>query len=103
MECASVLPLDANARSIAAISAAIKRLEAKLATELDGPLIVRQHRLLRAARAFIDPSLQLGRTTREEAYRVIEDQVAAPHAMANQKVERYTFRAPCQAPSYLIG
>ena len=70
---------------------------------LDGQLIALQHRLLRAARAFIDPSLQLGRMTRDEAYRVLEDQVVLSHAMANQEVERYTFRAPGQAPSYFVG
>ena len=70
---------------------------------LDGQLIALQHRLLRAARAFIDPSLQLGRMTREEAYHVLEDEVVVSHAMANQEVERYTFRAPGQAPSYFVG
>ena len=70
---------------------------------LDGQLIALQHRLLRAARAFLDPSLQLGRMSREEAYRVLEDQVVNSHAMANQEVERYTFRAPGQAPSYFVG
>jgi uncharacterized protein (DUF885 family) len=70
---------------------------------LDGQLIALQHRLMRAARAFVDPSLQLGRMTREEAYHVLEDQVMLSHAMANQEVERYTFRAPGQAPSYFVG
>jgi len=70
---------------------------------LDGQLIALQHRLMRAARAFLDPSLQLGRMTREEAYHVLEDQVVLSHAMANQEVERYTFRAPGQAPSYFVG
>ncbi len=70
---------------------------------LDGQLIALQHRLLRAARAFIDPSLQLGRMTREDAYRVLEDEAGFSHAMANQEVERYTFRAPGQAPSYFVG
>ncbi|MBV8517988.1 MAG: DUF885 domain-containing protein [Acidobacteria bacterium] len=70
---------------------------------LDGQLIALQHRLLRAARAYLDPSLQLGRMTRDEAFRVLEDQVALSHAMALQEVERYTFWAPGQAPSYFVG
>lgn len=70
---------------------------------LDGQLIALQHRLMRAARAFIDPSLHLGRMTREEAFRVLEDDVVLSHAMALQEVERYTFRAPGQAPSYYVG
>jgi uncharacterized protein (DUF885 family) len=70
---------------------------------LDGQLIALQHRLMRAARAFLDPSLQLGRMTREEAYHVLEDEVVLSHAMATQEVERYTFWAPGQAPSYFVG
>ncbi len=69
----------------------------------EGQLIALQHRLMRAARAFIDPSLQLGRMSRDEAYRVLEDQVVLSHAMAVQEVERYTFWAPGQAPSYFVG
>ncbi|HWV99057.1 MAG TPA: DUF885 domain-containing protein [Candidatus Acidoferrum sp.] len=70
---------------------------------LDGQLIALQHRLMRAARAFLDPSLQLGRMTREEAYHVLEDEVILSHAMATEEVERYTFWAPGQAPSYFVG
>jgi len=69
----------------------------------DGQLIALQHRLMRAARAFLDPSLQLGMMTREAAYRVLEDEVCLSHAMAVQEVERYTFWAPGQAPSYFVG
>jgi hypothetical protein len=70
---------------------------------LDGQLIALQHRLMRAARAFLDPSLQLGRMTREEAYYVLENEVMLSHAMAMQEVERYTFWGPGQAPSYFVG
>ncbi len=70
---------------------------------LDGQLIALQHRLLRAARAFLDPGLQLGRMTREEAYGVLENDVVLSKGMATQEVERYTFNAPGQAPSYFVG
>ncbi|HTL54255.1 MAG TPA: DUF885 domain-containing protein [Candidatus Limnocylindrales bacterium] len=70
---------------------------------LEGQLIALQHRLMRSARAFLDPSLQLGRMTRAEAYHVLEDEVMLSHAMATQEVERYTFWAPGQAPSYFVG
>lgn len=70
---------------------------------LDGQLIALQHRLMRAGRAFLDPSLQLGRMTREEAYAVLENDIVLSPAMAKQEVERYTFRAPGQAPSYFVG
>jgi hypothetical protein len=77
--------------------------EVKPYEPLDGQLIALQHRLMRAARAFLDPSLQLGRMTRDEAFRVLENDVVLSHAMALQEVERYTFWAPGQAPSYFVG
>ncbi len=70
---------------------------------LEGQLIALQHRLLRAARAHLDPGLQLGTISREEAYRVLEHDVVLSHAMALQEVERYTFWSPGQAPSYFCG
>jgi len=70
---------------------------------LDGQLISLQHRLLRAARAFLDPGLQLGMLDRDEAYRVLEHEVVLSHAMASQEVERYTFRSPAQATAYFCG
>jgi len=77
--------------------------EMKPVLPLEGQLIALQHRLLRAARAYLDPGLQLGTITREEAFRVLEKDVVVSHAMALQEVERYTFRAPGQATSYFCG
>ncbi|HVF58660.1 MAG TPA: DUF885 domain-containing protein [Thermoanaerobaculia bacterium] len=77
--------------------------EMKPLLPLDGQLVALQHRLLRAARAFLDPGLQAGTITREEAFRVLEGEVVLSHAMALQEVERYTFRSPGQAPSYFVG
>jgi len=70
---------------------------------LEGQLVALQHRLLRAARAILDPGLQLGEISREEAFRVLEHDVVLSHPMALQEVERYTFRMPGQAPSYFCG
>jgi uncharacterized protein (DUF885 family) len=70
---------------------------------LDGQLISLQHRLMRAARAHLDPGLQMGTITREEASRVLREDVVLSEAMALQEVERYAFRAPGQAPSYFCG
>jgi hypothetical protein len=70
---------------------------------LDGQLVSLQHRLLRAARAFLDPELQLGLVTPEAAGRLLQDEVVVSPAMARQEVERYTFRAPGQATSYFHG
>lgn len=70
---------------------------------LEGQLISLQHRLLRAARAFLDPKLQLGQINREEAKALLMDRVVLSEAMANQEVDRYTFRSPGQATSYFFG
>ncbi len=69
----------------------------------DGQLISLQARLQRAARAFLDPELQAGKVTPEEANRILREDVGLSEAMANQEVERYTYRAPAQAPSYFYG
>jgi hypothetical protein len=77
--------------------------EMKPLLPLEGQLVSLQHRLLRAARAYLDPGLQLGEISREEATRVLEEEVVLSPAMALQEVERYTFMAPGQAPSYFCG
>jgi uncharacterized protein (DUF885 family) len=70
---------------------------------LDGQLMALQHRLLRAARAIIDPGLQTGVLTREEATRILREEVVLSDAMALQEVQRYTFLAPGQATAYFCG
>jgi hypothetical protein len=70
---------------------------------LDGQLVGLQHRLMRAARAFLDPELQAGLVEPERAVRFLIDEVVLSEAMARQEVERYTFRAPGQATSYFYG
>lgn len=69
----------------------------------DGKLISLQHRLLRAARAFLDPELQMGKVTPEQARTILTHDVVLSTPMANQEVERYMFWAPGQAPSYYFG
>jgi len=69
----------------------------------DGQLISLQARLQRAARAFLDPELQSGKVTPSEAKRVLTQDVVLSDAMANQEVERYTFRSPGQATAYFYG
>jgi hypothetical protein len=70
---------------------------------LEGQLITLQHRLMRAARAFLDPELQFGKIQPEEAKRILKEDVVLSEAMSDQEVERYMFRAPGQAPSYFYG
>ena len=69
----------------------------------EGRLISLQHRLLRAARAYLDPELQAGVVTPDQALKVLTDEVVVSPAMARQEVDRYTFRAPGQATSYFYG
>ena len=70
---------------------------------LDGQLVALQLRLLRAARAMLDPMLNLGLTDRDTAFRVLTQDVALSKPMAKQEVDRYTFRMPGQAGSYFYG
>jgi uncharacterized protein (DUF885 family) len=69
----------------------------------EGQLVTLQLRLLRAARAFLDPELQSGAASPEHAYQVLEKDVMLSHAFAKEEVERFTFRAPGQANSYFYG
>lgn len=70
---------------------------------LDAQLVSLQHRLLRAARAFLDPGLQQGEITPDEAMRVLMQEVVVSEPLAEQEVERYTSRNPGQATSYFCG
>jgi uncharacterized protein (DUF885 family) len=70
---------------------------------LDGQFIALQFRLVRAARAMLDPMLNLGQISREEASRILTEEVGLSAPLARQELDRYTFRAPGQAGSYFYG
>jgi len=70
---------------------------------VDGQFIALQLRLLRAARAILDPMLNLGLIDRASADRVLEDEVGVSAAMAKQELDRYMFNMPGQAGSYFYG
>ncbi len=70
---------------------------------LEGQLIALQFRLLRAARAFLDPQLQEGTIDLAGARRILVGEVVLTEAMAEQELQRYTFRDPGQATSYFYG
>ena len=70
---------------------------------LDGQLFALQFRLMRAARAMLDPMLNLGLTDRDTATRVLTEEVGLSKAMARQEVDRYTVNSPGQAGSYFYG
>src|SRR6266850_7409867 len=69
----------------------------------DGQLFALQLRLLRAARAFLDPMVNLGRMTPAEAKDFLMREVVLSEPMAQQEADRYAFYAPGQAVSYLYG
>ena len=70
---------------------------------LEGQLCSLQFRLQRAARAFLDPMVNLGRMSPEQVKDFLMKEVVLSEAMAQQEVDRYTFRAPGQATSYFYG
>jgi hypothetical protein len=70
---------------------------------LDGQLITEQLRLQRAARAFLDPMLNLGLITPQQARDFLQQQVCLSPAFAKSEVDRYTFLSPGQATSYYYG
>lgn len=70
---------------------------------IEGQFIAQQFRLLRAARAFLDPALNLGLMTREEAERVLREEALFSPGMTKQELDRYQFRMPGQAGSYYYG
>lgn len=70
---------------------------------VDGQMIALQMRMMRAARAMLDPMLNLGLITRAEAGRVLGDEVMLSAPMVRQELDRYTLRMPGQAGSYFYG
>lgn len=70
---------------------------------LDGQLFALQHRMMRAARAFLDPMVNLGEISPEDVKSFLMDEVGLSEGMATQEMQRYTFRAPGQATSYFYG
>jgi uncharacterized protein (DUF885 family) len=69
----------------------------------EGQLVSLQLRLMRAARAFLDPELQSGKIQPFDAMKILTGDVGLSAPFANSEVERYTFRSPGQAVSYFDG
>jgi hypothetical protein len=70
---------------------------------LDGQLVVLQLRLLRAARAILDPMLNLGLISRDRAHDILVRDVVLSEAFAGEELDRFTFRSPGQATAYFYG
>jgi hypothetical protein len=70
---------------------------------LEGQFMTLWSRLVRAGRAFLDPGLNLGTISTDEARHVLQDEIIISEALVNSELERYRFRAPGQATSYFNG
>lgn len=68
-----------------------------------GQMIALQLRLLRAARAFLDPMLNLGLISRERAHDILVNDVGLSEAFAREELDRFMFRSPGQATAYFYG
>lgn len=70
---------------------------------LEGQIGSLQMRMMREARAFLDPMVNLGMIEPEAAKRFLMEEVMLSEPMAKQEVDRYTFNAPGQATAYFYG
>ncbi|HEY2624488.1 MAG TPA: DUF885 domain-containing protein [Dyella sp.] len=68
-----------------------------------GQFVALQARLQRAARAYLDPMLNLGLISKERAHDVLRHEVGLSEAMTQQELDRYTFNSPGQATAYFYG
>jgi hypothetical protein len=68
-----------------------------------GQFAAYQARMMRAARAYLDPMLNLGLITPERAHDVLTHDVGLSEALAREEIERYTYDSPGQATSYFYG
>jgi hypothetical protein len=68
-----------------------------------GQFAALQARMMRAARAYLDPMLNLGLITKERAKDVLVHDVGLSEPMAREEIDRYTFNSPGQAASYFYG
>jgi hypothetical protein len=59
--------------------------------------------LMRAARAFLDPMINLGQINTEQAQAFLMGEVGISAPLAKSEVDRYSFRAPGKATSYYVG
>ena len=60
-------------------------------------------REMRAARMFMDPMINTGQLTPEQAVDFMVEQISLSLPMASSEADRYSFRAPGQATSYYFG
>jgi hypothetical protein len=69
----------------------------------EGQLVSLHARLLRMARAMLDPQINLGRMTPEQAKDFLMKEVVLSEPFAQSEVDRYSYRSPGQATAYYYG
>ena len=69
----------------------------------DAQLFALYMRAWRAARMFLDPMVNTGQLTRQQAEDFLVEQLAMSRPMASSEADRYAFRSPGQATSYYYG
>ncbi len=70
---------------------------------LEGQLFNLFTRLMRAARMFMDPMVNTGQMSPQQAIDFMMGQMALSLPMASSEADRYAFNAPGQATSYYYG
>jgi Bacterial protein of unknown function (DUF885) len=70
---------------------------------LEGQLIALQLRLQRAARAVLDPMLNLGLISKARAHDILRDDVCLSEAFTKEELDRFTYDSPGQATAYFFG
>lgn len=70
---------------------------------LEGRFMSLQFQLLRAARAFLEPELQLAKITTADALKVLTQDAGFSKFFAQQEIKRYTETFIGQAPTYFYG
>jgi hypothetical protein len=66
-------------------------------------LVALQMRLVRVARAFLDPEVQLGKIAPREVVRFLKSELGLSDRLASLELRRYQYENPGQAPSYFYG
>jgi uncharacterized protein (DUF885 family) len=69
----------------------------------EGQFFMLYMRLLRSARAFLDPMVNLGEMSPQQAKIFLMRELLLSEPMAAQEIDRYSFWMPGQAPSYYYG
>lgn len=70
---------------------------------LAGQVGTLQMRMMREARAFLDPMVNLGLIEPAQVQAFLMKEVGLSEPMAKQEIDRYSFKAPGQATSYFYG